>query len=169
MIFIFPTQEESQLFAQRATAVHIEISGVGVAACGAAVARCAVKYPGEMLILAGIAGGYNIAVGEVVEVVEESIEELPSKYAKRYQNPPHFADLKSVTSNTVSSSEHKSSTANIENMEGAALFATCAALGVECAEVRAISNSVGAPFEEWEIEEALEALSAKLIEIWQCK
>ncbi|MFI3302478.1 MAG: hypothetical protein SNH35_02510 [Rikenellaceae bacterium] len=169
MIFIFPTQEEAQLFVEKAPTAHIEISGVAMAACGSTVARCAVEYPGEMLILAGIAGGYDVAVGEVVEVVEERIEELPSKYAKRYQNRPHFADLKSVTSNTVSSSGHKSSTANIENMEGAALFAICAALGVKCAEVRAISNSVGAPFDEWKIEEALEALTAKLIEIWQCK
>ncbi len=169
MIFIFPTSEEAQPFAQKAITAHIEISGVGMAACGATVARCVVQYPGKRIILAGIAGGYNIPVGEVVEVVEEVIEELPLRYRETYQNKRYFPDIKAVTSNTVSRSGHESLLAQIENMEGAALFATCQVMGAECAQIRAISNRVGASFEEWKIAEALEALTTKLINIWQCE
>lgn len=54
----------------------------------------------------------------------------------------------------------------VENMEGAALFAVCEALGVACCQVRAISNYVGEPFEEWAVDEAVENLTAKLTQIF---
>lgn len=168
MIFIFPTEVEAQRFRELSPRSKIEISGVGLAACGAKVAKLAIDNPHEVLILAGIAGSYDLEqtlLCEVVEVVEESIEELPGKYSARYGNSPMFGDLKAVVSNSVNSSARRSKVAQIENMEGAALFATCAMLGVRCSQIRAISNRVGDPFERWSVDKALEALTAKLIEI----
>jgi adenosylhomocysteine nucleosidase/futalosine hydrolase len=54
---------------------------------------------------------------------------------------------------------------DIENMEGAALFAAAESLGLRVAEIRAISNRVGEPFAEWRVEEALEALAEVLSNI----
>ena len=42
----------------------------------------------------------------------------------------------------------------VENMEGAAFFAVCDALGVACCQIRAVSNYVGEPFGQWAVEEA---------------
>lgn len=54
----------------------------------------------------------------------------------------------------------------VENMEGAAFFAVCEALGVACCQIRAISNYVGEPFEKWAVDEAVENLTAKLTQIF---
>ncbi len=172
MIFIFPTELEAQRFRVLSPESRIEISGVGLAACGAMVAKLAMENPCEVLILAGIAGSYDldqVSLCEVVEVVEEAIEELPEKFSARYENDALFEGLKAVRSNSVNGTlcglGHRSKMSQIENMEGASLFATCSALGVRCSQIRAISNRVGDPFERWSVDEALEALTTKLIEI----
>lgn len=54
----------------------------------------------------------------------------------------------------------------IENMEGAAFFAVCEALGVACCQIRAVSNYVGEPFEEWAVEEAVQNLTEKLTQLF---
>lgn len=54
----------------------------------------------------------------------------------------------------------------IENMEGAAFFAVCEALGVACCQIRAVSNYVGEPFDRWAVEEAVENLTGKLTQIF---
>ncbi len=169
MIFIFPTIEEAQLFIERSPSSRVEISGVGVAACAACVARIATKEPNQRLILAGIAGSYDtqkVGIGEVVEVIEESMVELPIRYQKQYINPAHTS-LCSVSSNTVNSSYLETTKAQIENMEGAGFFAICSELNIDFCEIRAISNCVGENFQEWKIAEAIESLTEKLIEIAQ--
>lgn len=168
MIFIFPTELEAQRFMERSPLSKVEISGVGMAACGAKIAQVVRENPHEFLVLAGIAGSYDlscVALCEVVEVVEESIEELPQRFRETYQNRALFDGFKQVVSNTVSGSGYSSKLAQIENMEGASLFAICRALGVRCSQIRTISNRVGDPFEEWALDEALEALTQKLIQI----
>ncbi len=168
MIFIFPTKEEAQRFISLSPTSHIEISGVGAAACGAAVAKIAQQHPHEMIILAGIAGTYDshdVDICEVVEVTSECIESLPQKYRVTYTNTQKFSSLRSASSNCVNSNSECATSAQIENMEGAALFATCQALGVEFAEIRAISNRVGKPFSEWHIDEAIESLTDALLKI----
>ena len=54
----------------------------------------------------------------------------------------------------------------IENMEGAAFFAVCEALGVACCQIRAVSNYVGEPFGRWAVEQAVENLTATLTQIF---
>ena len=55
--------------------------------------------------------------------------------------------------------------ADIENMEGAALFALAKAEGVPCAEIRAISNYVGEERKDWKIDLALERLTETILEL----
>ncbi|MFR9579170.1 MAG: hypothetical protein SNH80_00555, partial [Rikenellaceae bacterium] len=59
----------------------------------------------------------------------------------------------------------EASRSQIENMEGAAFFALCKAQGVRCAEIRAISNRVGDPFEQWSVAPSLERLAHELIKL----
>ena len=171
MIFIFPTYEEAEPFVALCPTARVEVSGVGMAACGAVAARIIRENPDEMFILAGIAGTYDTRharVCEVVEVTEERIGELPVAYQLNYKNKPKFPTLRGVTSNTVSIPAQFSSMA-IENMEGAAFFAVCRELGVRCAQIRAISNRVGEPYSTWWVAEALEALAEVLKGIVQCE
>ena len=56
--------------------------------------------------------------------------------------------------------------ARLENMEGAALFAACAALGVRCCEIRAVANYVGDPFEQWDIPCAVANLTETLRDLF---
>lgn len=55
----------------------------------------------------------------------------------------------------------------VENMEGAAFFAVCDALGVACCQIRAVSNYVGEPFGQWTVEEAVGNLTEKLNQIFE--
>ena len=54
----------------------------------------------------------------------------------------------------------------VENMEGAAFFAVCDALGVACCQIRAVSNYVGEPFDRWAGGLAVENLTATLTQIF---
>ena len=53
--------------------------------------------------------------------------------------------------------------AEIENMEGAALFALAEAEGVPCGEIRTISNYVGEERKDWNIDLALERLTETIL------
>jgi uridine phosphorylase len=55
--------------------------------------------------------------------------------------------------------------ADIENMEGASLFAMSEAIGFRAVEVRAISNRVGDSFDKWAVDEAVTALANELKKI----
>jgi nucleoside phosphorylase len=55
--------------------------------------------------------------------------------------------------------------ADVENMEGAALFALAEAEGVPCGEIRAISNYVGEERGEWDIPLALDRLTDAILEL----
>jgi nucleoside phosphorylase len=52
--------------------------------------------------------------------------------------------------------------AEIEKMEGAALFAMAEVMGLRAVELRAISNRVGDSFDKWAVDEAVEALAREL-------
>ena len=118
---------------------------------------------GRVVILAGIAGCYEhrCAVGEVVEVVSEVVSELPERFRQSYRVEP-FIHLRGVASNTVSRCNAVSCGADIENMEGAALFAMARDMGFRAVEIRAVSNVVGDDFSKWNIALATENLAKTL-------
>ncbi|MEG2240384.1 MAG: hypothetical protein RSC12_04665 [Alistipes sp.] len=166
-VFLFPTIEEGKAFILTAPKDAVFISGVGMAETAAVTIKAVKLKKPDLIILAGVAGAYDptVPLGEVVEVVEERVAELPAKYAEVYSSVG-FTPLKKVSANTVSRSGAQAGEAAIENMEGAAFFAVCRALGVDGCEIRALSNHVGEPFELWKFDEAVENLTSRLIQIF---
>ncbi len=165
MIFLFPTELEAQPFRSKCPHAQIVICGVGAAECAASTAAIITEYKlrGELpeLLLAGIAGSYSlkdVAIGEVVEVVSEYIAALPQRFAVHYTLEAR-STLRAVSSNTVNKQGESPTSAQIENMEGAAFMAVCAREGVRHMQIRAVSNGVGDNFVTWLIDEACEALA----------
>ena len=163
-VYLFPTELEAAKFRELVPEAEVVISGVGQAATAATLARIVSKYGRDLCyVLAGIAGSYgdSAAVGEVVEVVSERCAELPERFVEEYQNSARTM-LRPVRSNTVSRGDSALKGAEVENMEGATLFAMASAMALNVMQIRAISNRVGEEFEKWHIDEALEALAVAL-------
>ncbi len=163
MIILFPTELEAAPFRALCPDAAVEICGVGMAQTAACVARLLGEGERKFL-LAGIAGAYTteLAKGDVVTVSEEHVAGIPEQFDKSYSANLKIEGLREVRSNTVCRCGAESCGAEVENMEGAALFALCEEFGAECAELRAISNYVGEPREGWEIPLALENLAHEL-------
>lgn len=163
MIYLFPTELEAKCFRALCPDAKVVISGVGMAATSAAIATLGCRAE-DVVVLAGIAGTYgdSLAVGSVVEVVSEQCVELPERFRRTYRQTEPYTSLRGVKSNTVHTMQSESHGADIENMEGAALFAMAEAMGFRAVEVRAISNRVGEPFEKWAVDEAVTALAKEL-------
>ena len=167
MVYIFPTELEAKAFRALCPNAEIVISGVGMVATSAAIAsldRRKHLLPSDVVVLAGIAGAYgdSVAVGEVVEVVSEECVELPERFRRAYVQSQPYTSLRGVRANTVHTMQRVSHGAEIENMEGAALFALAEVTGFRAVEVRAISNRVGESFDKWSVDEAVEALAREL-------
>lgn len=156
------------IFATEAEAVHIRalradletaICGVGAVECALAMAKIIEQQRPEAVVLCGIAGAYDksLKVGDVVSVVVENTASLPAVYRKSYSATLKLP-LPEVVSNTVMTVGAEASGAQVENMEGAALFAICADRGVRCAQIRAISNYTTDSREQWNIPLALKSL-----------
>lgn len=190
-VVLFPTRMESAPFEERVADgacgadVKVGICGVGMAECGACVARVVAAESPDVLVLAGVAGSYTptLQFGDTVAVAEERVadmgrveswteldgERFTPLFQKSYQASLLPEGLTAVRSNTVNGCgiPYINTDAEIENMEGAALFATARALGVECMEVRTISNRVGERFGREQVEQCAELLADRLCEILQ--
>lgn len=171
-LFLFPTGEEAAPFRAACPDAEIRITGVGMAAAAAAVARIAAEEPrgSARIVLCGIAGACDgtLRRGEVVQVTTERIAELPERYGAVYRASWHFDGLREAAGCSVnrSAASRGCCPAGVENMEGAAVMAACAAAGIPCGEIRAVSNCVGEPFERWQIARALENLTETLTKIY---
>lgn len=162
-IYLFPTELEAKAFRELCPNAEVVISGVGMVATAAAIASR--NYRAEdVVVLAGIAGAYgdSVAVGDVVEVVSEECVDLPERFRSTYRQAESYTSLRGVRSNSVHTMQSESHGADIENMEGAALFAMAEVMGFRAVEVRAISNRVGDSFDKWAVDEAVTALAKEL-------
>ena len=164
-ILIFPTELEAARLREVRPDLDIRICGVGAVECAIEVARILRTERGP-LILCGIAGAYDhtLQKGDVVAVTEERYAHISTGYIDSY-HPSIEVNLPTVISNTVSHCGMEADGADIENMEGAALFALAKAEGVPCAEIRAISNYVGEERKDWKIDLALERLTETILEL----
>lgn len=167
MIVLIPTELEARSFRHRCPEAEVVICGVGAAEVAATMAEVVITRHPDFVVLAGIAGAYcRFEINQVVEVVSESIEELPSSFAKRYEVEARWG-LLMARSNSVNRSNAPYVDGEIENMEGAATMAICNRLKIPFSEIRAISNRVGDPISEWQIESATEALAEALCTIYK--
>lgn len=170
-IYLFPTELEAEPFRLLAPEATIVISGVGMAATAASIASLMGRYDMRKddicIVLSGIAGSYrgDISIGEVVEVISECCYELPERFRRSYHQPSPLTSLRGVTSNSVDGRCTLPTNAQIENMEGATLFAMAETLGFRFAEIRAISNRVGDPLNRWQINSATERLAEELLRL----
>lgn len=158
---LFPTELEAEPLRRRRPELDIRISGVGAAETARFMQRLLQTERPDMVVLCGTAGSYDAAygIGSVVSVVEERMDGVPPQFAARYRATACVEGLPGVAGNTVSRSGVPAAGAQIENMEGAVFFASCAEAGVPCAEIRAVSNAVGAPRGEWNIAAAVVRLA----------
>ena len=167
-VYLFPTECEAAPFRALVPDAEIVISGVGMAMTAATVARIAAEHEHRdmLLVLAGIAGAYgDIAVGSVVEVVSECCVELPERFREHHRATFCTKLLPTATSNTVHGAGALAEGAEVENMEGAALYAVAESLRLSATEIRAISNRVGDHRSLWRIDEATQALACELLKI----
>lgn len=192
-IFIFPTVEEAKAFLLTEPRDPVFVGGVGMAEIAAATVRAVKARKPQLAVLAGIAGACERTLrrGEVIEVVTERVAGIPARYAREYETTGPDLGLPLAVGITVSRSgdaltegpealtgtdaegpealtgtDAEEPLPRVENMEGAAFFAVCEALGVACCEIRAVSNYVGEPFDQWAVGEAVENLTEKLTQIF---
>jgi futalosine hydrolase len=163
------------------------VGGIGPAASAAATSAALAAGAYDLVISAGIAGGFaplrlgDIAVASTIAFADlgvrtaDGFEPLPAATA-RYDVPPalavgladrtggHLGTIVTVATVTGTADAADALVARhpdvvAEAMEGAGVAAAAACHGLPCAEIRAISNLVG-PRDRasWRIEEALEAL-----------
>ena len=166
MIFLFPTEMEAARLRELRPDLDIRICGIGAVETATEVARI-LRNEHKPILLCGIAGAYDHSLqkGDVVAVTEERFAHLSSGYHRSYPATMIVKELPMVRSNTVSHCSMVADGAEIENMEGAALFAMAQAEGVRCGEIRAISNYVGEERRDWNIELALERLTDTIINL----
>ena len=149
--------------------ISILITGAGMVPTAFALGKHLAKNTYDLAINIGIAGSFDrdIALGEVVEITEDTFAELgaeddenfitidelgfgKSGFSSTYPLPAKFNLKKTaaITVNTVHGNEASIKklsnrvNAQIESMEGAAFFYACAAAGVPCMQIRAVSNYV---------------------------
>lgn len=168
-IFVCPTEMELK-------AVGADfLCGVGAVESAANLAHIILDYRPERVVLAGIAGAIDksLEIGDVVAVSSETTAdtgvfrgaEFKPIFERKYVcADAEIASLRCVTSQSVnaSCSPYTANEVQIENMEGASLFAVAQGLGVKFLEIRAISNSVGDHRDNWNIELALHKLSKEI-------
>lgn len=166
-LFVFATEAEAAPLRAARPDLHIRICGVGAVECALNVAKIIESEAAKQIILCGIAGAYSkeLSIGEVVAVTTERTSTLPALYQESYQATLSLP-LKAVVSNTTMSVGAAADGADIENMEGAALFAICNHYGVACGEIRAISNYTDQSRESWDIQGALSALVSAIEDIY---
>ena len=186
IVIVTPTERESVFFVKNG--IRVVHCGVGMAECAAATARLLASAKPDLVILAGVAGTYTdeIELGETVVVASETIADLGRHsektdeeggerefiplFQKTYHVPVVPEGYKAVRSNTVNVAGGLLSVpvpieAEIENMEGAAFLAVCAAMGVSAMEVRSISNRVGQRIRSKNMEIAANRLAIDLEQI----
>jgi futalosine hydrolase len=171
------------------------VTGVGMVATAFALGRHLAANQYDLAVNIGIAGSFdrNIALGEVVEITQDTFAELGAEddleflpieklgFGKgTYQPTATLSDLNnalnlkqgtSITVNTVHGNEvainkvTERLNPQLENMEGAAFFYACQEMNVPCLQIRAVSNYVEKRNRDnWQIALAIKNLNTFALE-----
>jgi len=179
----------------RKSEVEFLITGVGMVSTAFALGRHLAINQYDLVINFGIAGSFdrNIALGEVVEVVEDQLSELGAEDDEAFLSIETLGfgesvfktdtrlssytqlQLKQVSAITVNTVHgHESSIQKLtdriqpqlESMEGAAFFYACKEAGVPCLQIRAVSNYVEKRNRDaWQIGIAIKNLNSFAVEL----
>jgi len=166
---------DENLYTPRHTSVancSVLITGAGMVPTAFALARHLPHHVYHLVINLGIAGSFdrNIALGELIEVTQDTFAELGAEDDKRFisieklgfgagifgptSSINHFTKKinlikgTAITVNTVHGNEDSIAKVverlnpQLESMEGAAFFYACRELKVPCLQIRAVSNYV---------------------------
>ncbi|MFI5161180.1 MAG: futalosine hydrolase [Sphingobacteriales bacterium] len=170
--------------------INFLVTGVGMVATAFALGKHLATNQYDLAINLGIAGSFdrNIALGEVVEIVEDHLCELGAEDDKAfltidelgfgqgvYISTAKHSGLKqvsAVTVNTVHGNEASIQkivnrlNPQLESMEGAAFFYACKQAGVPCLQIRAVSNYVEKRSRDaWQIGLAIKNLNSFAIDL----
>lgn len=143
------------------------ITGVGMVATAFALGTHLATNKYDLVINLGIAGSFdrNIALGDVVEIIEDTFSELGAEDDDCFlplttlgfgeitykPNGHPFLNIKQVKAITVNKVHGNEASIDkiterlnpqLESMEGAAVFYACRQAGVACVQIRAVSNYV---------------------------
>lgn len=167
-VLLFPTETEARPLRACRPDLDIRICGVGAAQTARFMQRMLAEERPEAVVLCGIAGAYegSLRTGDTVAVVRERMAGVPTMFAEEYAATVRFGGLTEVAANTVANVGAPADGAQVENMEGAVVFAVCESAGVRCGEIRAVSNRVDDARENWDIPAALENLTKVLTEMF---
>ncbi len=166
-LILIPTELEAVALRRLWPDAPIRITGVGMAETAAHTARIIVNEHPDRLLMVGIAGAYrkSMRIGEVYAVAREKIHDIPEHFFTAYESTWTLDGFPTGNSNTTNGIGLPDAGSDLENMEGAAFMAVCCALGVPCAELRAVSNYTDDPYESWHTDEAVEALAQAVVKV----
>jgi futalosine hydrolase len=182
------------VFSKGELSVQLVITGVGVTATAFHLGWLMAKQKPDWVINAGIAGTFSneLSLGSVVQVVQErfgdlGVEEADGRFTDLAEmglwphailsnpNPPlpGLPQCNGLTVNKVHGYQEsinqvrsKYPEADIESMEGAAVFYACLAASVPFVEIRSVSNMVEPRNRDaWNLPLAIQNLNQVLIEM----
>jgi futalosine hydrolase len=167
------------------------ITGVGMVATAFALGTHLAANKYDLVINLGIAGSFDrsIALGEVVEIIEDTFSELGAEDDDcflslttlgfgeiTYKPKGHpFLDIRQVRAITVNKVHGNEASIDriierldpqLESMEGAAVFYACRQAGVACLQIRSVSNYVEKRNRDaWKIGLAVKNLNTFAVEL----
>jgi futalosine hydrolase len=177
------------------TPFDVLITGVGMVATAYALGKQLATKRYDLAINLGIAGSFDrsIALGDVVEVVQDTFTELGAEDGDSFINLDNLGfgntihqtkarltdyvdrslkQVHGITVNTVHGNEasidrvQQLTNAQIESMEGAAFFYACEQAGIPALQIRSVSNYVEKRDRNaWKIGLAVKELNTFAIEL----
>ncbi|HTE00521.1 MAG TPA: futalosine hydrolase [Mucilaginibacter sp.] len=171
------------------------VTGVGMVATAFSLGQHLATNKYDLAINLGIAGSFDrsIALGEVVEIIEDNFSELGAeddddflsieklgfgegvfKASARFYDfgLTHIRQVNAITVNTVHGNAISIEKLTdriqpqLESMEGAAFFYACKQAGIPCLQIRAVSNYVEKRNRDaWRIGLAIKNLNSFAVEL----
>ncbi len=183
----------SQTQDSRLKTIDFVITGAGMVATAFAMGKLLAEHKYDLAINLGICGSFDkdIALGDVLEIVEDDLAELgaeddedfitidklgfgESSFRATYQLPEKFSlkKVNAITVNTVHGNDASIKklsgrmNAQLESMEGAAFFYACREAGIPSLQIRAVSNYVEKRNRDaWQIGLAIKNLNTFALEL----